>query len=247
MTGELFVAYARPDKPDPTVALRTPKDRRRWMDHHTAHWAYRCLPLRMANQLGVELALREDVVAHWDGHSYHPESVTVLRGERAASARFPGAVLTFDVPFVVVTPPEMNLLVLPPMNSFTDGAQAMTGLIETDWLNFTFTVNYKFTRPGEVRFASGTAIATLLPYPRAELVGGGSWSAHPLVEAPDDVQLQYKRYAQQRRAANARQAAGATPAEVLMLSYYRGENMNGDKVAGHMKSLARCPHQFPPE
>ena len=33
-----------------------------------------------------------------------------------------------------------------------DGAVALDGLVETDWLPFPFTMNWKFTRPGVIRF-----------------------------------------------------------------------------------------------
>ena len=38
-----------------------------------------------------------------------------------------------------------------------DGLQALSGLVETDWLPFPFTMNWMFTRPGKVRFDKGEA------------------------------------------------------------------------------------------
>ena len=40
-------------------------------------------------------------------------------------------------------------------NHVKDGIQPLTGLVETDWLPFPFTMNWIFPRPGKVRFEKG--------------------------------------------------------------------------------------------
>ena len=39
----------------------------------------------------------------------------------------------------------------------------MSGLIETDWLPFPFTMNWIFTRPGRIKFEKGEPFCFLLP------------------------------------------------------------------------------------
>jgi hypothetical protein len=40
-------------------------------------------------------------------------------------------------------------------NHVKDGIQPLSGLVETDWLPFPFTMNWLFTRAGRVRFEKG--------------------------------------------------------------------------------------------
>jgi hypothetical protein len=47
-----------------------------------------------------------------------------------------------------------------------DPLHPLEGMIETDWLPFTFTFNYKFTRPGEVIFKKGQPLFSFLPVKR---------------------------------------------------------------------------------
>ena len=56
-------------------------------------------------------------------------------------------ILTFDVAYIFRTPPGYHLLVSGPINTFKDGVAPMTAVVETDWLPYTFTFNYQFTRP----------------------------------------------------------------------------------------------------
>ncbi len=42
-----------------------------------------------------------------------------------------------------------------PPNHIKDGIQPLTGLVETDWLPFPFTMNWMFTRKGSVRWERG--------------------------------------------------------------------------------------------
>jgi hypothetical protein len=45
----------------------------------------------------------------------------------------------------------------------------LEGLVETDWATSTFTMNWKLTRPGSVRFEAGEVFCMLVPQRRHEL------------------------------------------------------------------------------
>ena len=64
-----------------------------------------------------------------------------------AVSNFMNGILTFDVAYIFRTPPGYHLLVSGPINTFKDGVAPMTAVVETDWLPYTFTFNYQFTRP----------------------------------------------------------------------------------------------------
>ena len=161
---------------------------REWMDATDQRFAYRCLPLAIANQAGWLIHSPATVTAWWDGgtsraslqldfglRSETPWSFSIdsssLSGGGAADARisshFGYGVLTFSIPFLFRTPPGINLWVKGPANYFKDGAAPLEGIVEADWLPATFTMNWKITRPNHgVRFERGEPICMLVPMPR---------------------------------------------------------------------------------
>jgi hypothetical protein len=149
---------------------------RAWMDATTDRFANRCLPLRMANQAGWFVLNDRPFEAVWDGGAGKESvRVTYLRAARPgeadlAAGHFGHGVLTFHVPYLIRTPPGYNLLARGPANAPKDGIFALEGLVEADWLVGSFTMNWRFTRPGHrVRFEEGEPICMILPQKRGEL------------------------------------------------------------------------------
>ena len=71
------------------------------------------------------------------------------------------------MPFLFRTPPGINLWVKGPANWIKDGVQPLEGVVETDWLASTFTMNWKITRVCEwVRFEKDEPFCMLVPVPR---------------------------------------------------------------------------------
>ena len=61
----------------------------------------------------------------------------------------------------------MNMWVTGPVNSFKDGIQPMSALLETDWMPYTFTMNWQVTRKRKwIRFEKGEPVAQVFPVPR---------------------------------------------------------------------------------
>ena len=51
-----------------------------------------------------------------------------------------------------------------PINRPKDGIAALSGIIETDWSPYSFTMNWMFTRPGTpVRFEKGEPYCHIFP------------------------------------------------------------------------------------
>jgi hypothetical protein len=111
-------------------------------------FAYRCLPLDIANTHGWELLCPARFSVTWSGE---PDQHAIqLEGEGAAiaSSHFGDGILTFHVGHLFRTEPEFNLWISGPVNAPKDGISALTGIVETDWSPFTFTMNWAFTRAG---------------------------------------------------------------------------------------------------
>jgi hypothetical protein len=150
---------------------------RGWMDRFESRHPYRCLPLSMANTTGWELLTPMDCTFEWNGGPLK-EDIT-LASDRPhpdfhhfAQSHFAGGVITFHPGYLFRTPPGWAVWTSGAPNHIKDGIQALTGLIETDWLPFPFTMNWIFTRPGRVTFKKGEPFCfiTLIEHNRLEAV-----------------------------------------------------------------------------
>src|SRR5579884_101588 len=166
-----LIAYRLTPWP-PMRLVRAPRARD-WMDATRDHFAYRCLPLLIANQAGWMVLNSHSIRVTWTG-GWDPSCVRVesLANEDRvpASGHFGHGVLTFNLPFLFRTPAGYNLHVRGPANWPKDGIVPLEGLVETDWSVATFTMNWKLTRPDvEVVFEQDEPICMVLPQPRGLL------------------------------------------------------------------------------
>ncbi len=162
-----FYAY-RINNP-PNMGLVKAPIERDWMDATSQRFAYRCLPLNIANQNGWFLTCPCTFELYWYGGN--DKSDIQLRYldhiDPSVTTHFGFGVLTFSLPYLFRTPPGVNLWVKGPSNMPKDGIQALEGVIETDWAFSTFTMNWKVTRPGEwIRFSAGEPVCMVVPVPR---------------------------------------------------------------------------------
>jgi hypothetical protein len=143
---------------------------REWMDGTRERFAYRCLPLLMANQSGWWVLNSHPIRVYWTG-GWDPSCLRIqsLDGTMPVpcSSHFGEGVLTFNLPYLFRTPPGINLHVRGPVNQPKDAIQALEGVVETDWTITTFTMNWKFTRANvPVEFARDEPICMVTPTPR---------------------------------------------------------------------------------
>lgn len=165
--------------------------KREWMNETEEAFAYRCLPLTMANQHGWELRSPVGFEAVWDG-GIDRSALTIKRDGPGATVdtHFGSGVLTFNVSAIFRTPPGYNLWISGPANTFKDGIQCMSAMIETDWMPYTFSVNWKFTRPDHpIRFEADEPFCQIFPVERG-LVERLDPQERMLSEAPD-IQRQF--------------------------------------------------------
>lgn len=66
-----------------------------------------------------------------------------------AISHFGVGVLTFHVNAVITTPPGVAIYATGPANNPKHGISPLSGIIETDWLPFTFTMNWRMTVKNE--------------------------------------------------------------------------------------------------
>jgi hypothetical protein len=154
------------------IDIRPAPLERDWMDGTPVRFAYRCLPLNIANAYGWELLCPSGFRAVWSGGE-KAGSITIVadNGTSApAISHFGSGILTFPIACLFRTDPEFDLMAQGPINRPKDGIAALSGLIETDWLPFTFTMNWRFTRPAiPVRFEKGEPYCHIFPVRRSDL------------------------------------------------------------------------------
>lgn len=151
---------------DDAADLQTARKTRAWMDATHERYAYRCLPLVIANQAGWELLNPAGFTVTWNGGPRQQDMVVTFDEQPKypfASSHFGYGMLTFHSGYLMKTSEGVSLWVMGSPNEFKDGIQACVGLVETAWLPFPFTMNWKMTRPGRVRFEKGEPFAFMTP------------------------------------------------------------------------------------
>jgi hypothetical protein len=158
--------------------------RRGWMDAQP--YAYQCPPLTVANQWGWQILCPTDLRAAWDG-SPEPSGVEVTveaRFRPAIKSQFGAGIVTFGPPWLFRTSPGWDLYAKGPSNHFKANCSPLEGIVETWWLPYTFTLNWKILTPGVVDFARGEPLGLLIPVPHATFRGATAIEA-PLHSDPE--------------------------------------------------------------
>jgi len=233
--------------------IRPASPRRDWMDATPESFAYRCLPLNIANAHGWEVLSSCAFEASWSGGT-GTDAVTIrLPGDAdpitAPVSVFGQGVLTFHIAGLFRTPPGWNLWVGGSPNQAKDGIAPLGGVVETDWSPFTFTMNWRFTRPHNwVRFEAGEAVCFLFPVRRDALERFTTRFA-PMSEQPA-LAAQFDAWSRARDAFHAkmRQNPPQTPADKWQKHYYRGVDPDEQAhIADHRTKLRVAPFAWNPQ
>ncbi len=215
--------------------------RREWMDKTLDRFAYRCLPLTMANSTGWELLCPYTVELEWNGGP-EKEDLRVTPLDRSstqtefASSHFKTGIATFHPGYLFKTPPGWGVWCMGPPNLPKDGVYPLSGLIETDWLPFSFTMNWQMTRPGKVRFEKGEpfCFVTLIEHGRLDAV-------QPIIRNLSSnkiLERDYNQWVQRRNEFNFRldnHDEGAIR-QGWQRHYMKGDKSDGTKGDGDHKS-----------
>lgn len=165
--ADFFAYEIHPNAGMPIVTSPIERD---WMEQTQDRFAYRCLPLVVANQAGWLIPSPTNFSVRWNGGKKPTDlRITFPKGQRddRVLTHFGSGVLTFSIPYLFRTPAGVNLWVKGPSNWIKDGIQALEGVVESDWSPATFTMNWRLTRPDHsVRFDRGEPICMLVPVPR---------------------------------------------------------------------------------
>lgn len=239
---ELDPVFKMPLVPAPTD--------REWMDLSHQRFAYRCLPLVIANQAGWILRCPVDFSARWNGGLTAADvKLRLPRGYPAHHVRshFGQGVVTFSLPYLFRTPPGINLWVKGPANLIKDGIQPLEGIVETDWNETTFTMNWKLTRRNHtVRFVEGEPICMIVPLPR-DLAESLDPVRQP-VSANPKLERAFQKWCESRNSFN--QGLAEQKSDIVERGWQRdymlGLNSTGQAFAEHQTKLSLRPFRCEP-
>jgi hypothetical protein len=149
-------------------------------ESHEREWFtanfYRCLPLSIGNMQGFAFSVPFTFTVVWDGND--GEDAIKIFAENDSDApydmnhvhlksEFGHGIFTAHFPVVLKTPPGVNLMTIAAPNFPLPGISPMTGVIETDNLKFTFTLNFKIDLINSpITVKKNYPIMGILPIPR---------------------------------------------------------------------------------
>ena len=227
--------------------IRPAEATRPWMDATPESFAYRCLPLNIANAHGWEVLCPCDAEAYWTGRPGTGDVIVRSASGTAAHdapvSLFGQGTITFHIQALFRTPPGWDLWISGSPNHPKEGLMPLSGVVETDWSPYTFTMNWRFTRRGHwVRFKRGEPICFIFPVQRGAL----ERMEPKFVALGDNPELaaDFHAWSQSR---NQFQADVATdphrpPADKWQKRYYRGVSMRNERPApGHRARLRLKP------
>lgn len=221
---------------------------RAWMDKVQGRHPYRCLPLNIANTSGWEILSPASFSVRWKGGdhksdlSFDSEDKTFPLADFVQS-HFRYGVVTFNTGWLFRTPPGWALWVLGPPNAPKKGIWPLNGLVETDWLPYPFTMNWKMTQPGRVRFERGEPFCFVVPFHHE-----GVDEVRPVAKSLDEnhaLRAEYEAWKRSRGEFNAKIEAADPVAmkEAWQRYYMTGASPGGAAEPSHhvVKRRMRSP------
>jgi hypothetical protein len=216
---------------------------RAWMDEFTDRHIYRCLPIAIANSFGWDLLCPAPIEIDWNGGPTAEDiSIRALKPlpsgaplEHFCKSHFTRGVVTFHTDYIFRTDPGWGLMVSGPFNAAKENLAPLTGIVETDWLPYTFTMNWKLLRPGRASFEESEPFCSIVPVqvrpildcqPRIKWLGDNV-----------DLQQEYEQFKSSRDEFRANRKAGDQP---WQKHYFVGRFPDGRKTEEHLHRLRLC-------
>ena len=143
--------------------------------------------------MGWELLNPVESEFTWNGGDLNQAINIRHRGQSAfaGGSHFGSGIVTWYLPFLFRTSPDLGLIVTGPANHERNDAVPLDAYVRTDWLPFPFTMNWRLTcKHAPTTFEAGEPICRILPYPIA-LLEETRLEIHNLADDPgflDEVQ-----------------------------------------------------------
>ena len=214
------------------------------MDATPESFAYRCLPLNIANAHGWEILSPCSFDAVWDGGA-GTDAVTIRLGPDADTVHAPVSLfgqgtITFHVEAILRTPPGWNLWIGGSPNRAKDAIAPLGAVVETDWSPFTFTMNWRFTRADHwVHFDALEPFCFFFPVERGAVEA--FTPAFAALGADPATEMRFKEWSAARDAFHLKMQRDppGTPAARWQKHYYQGVDVRGEALIGDHQAKVR--------
>ncbi len=210
---------------------------RRWMDQTANRFAYRCLPLNIANSYGWQVLCPSGFSVRMVDAGDRPRLEFDYDDPDAppAISHFGHGILTFHVNAVFETDPGHALYLTGPVNRPKQGLMPLSGIVETDWLPFTFTMNWRMLfKQAWIRFEKDEPFCMFFPVRLAEIEQTRIEMAD-LADTPE-LAARVAEFSKSRSAFIADQKDDPEGGKRWQKHYFRGESPQGGAQA-HVTSL----------
>ncbi len=222
-------------------------NKREWFSRH----AYFCLPLVMGNQHGFAMKSMFHATLLWNGGPDMTDTTVTIHNSadqerfgclQSISSHFGLGIVTVQTAFSLRTPPNISLMTIQPPNSFIDGLQNMTGVVEADNLRRDFTFNLKLTRPNHpVEIRPGDLLSAFLPYPRTFIDNFDLVDAYRIF-SDDDIQEEQQAG---RDMGHERETRDKANRDGVGRRYFNGEDVYGTPFPNIHQKLLRKNTESP--
>jgi len=214
------------------LEIQVPSKKREWMDKTHNAFAYRCLPLTVANGFGWTVINPYKFLVVWNGGKEIKDVIVHHTNQNSKSivqSHFGSSILTFNLGFLINTDLKHNLYVKGPANNPKRGISPLEGIIETDWLPFTFTMNWKITEENyPITFEEGEPICTFFPFERHYME---QWE--PEIKNIKDNPSLNKKYEEWFTSRNIYNSTLSTNGNKGQRDYLHGQTKDGEKFHDH--------------
>ena len=148
---------------------------------------------------------------------------------------FGNGIVSINFPFIIKTPPGVNIISTNPPNYLIHNATVLTGVVETDNLRNSFFFNIKIEKPGiSVKIKKGDPIIGILPIPRYYVDSFEIKNAYDVLDQnfiDDEIKSQTDAYN------NKLYNKEFNPNNRLDRKYFNGTDFYGNKFPDHQKII----------
>jgi len=206
-------------------------------DWFTPHF-YKCLPLSIGNMQGFAFSVPFDFTVIWNGGNniediqlfdFNLYDLDTEMNNVYIASEFGHGIFTIHFPLILKTPPGVNLMTIAPPNFPVPGISPMTGVVETDNLRFTFTLNFKIDLINvPIRILKDYPLMGILPIPRHFCDSFEMVNAYDIL---DKNEIEEERIiVRDHSIARDKQNATKSSSDGL---YYKGVDIKGNKFKQH--------------
>lgn len=198
--------------------------KREWMDQYNNNFAYRCLPLKIANESGwlIRSPIDFSLIYRSDGDPKQSVDIEISDNDKIYRqyiiSHFGRGVVTITLPYLFHTPDPWCLWVRGYPNYYKDHISYLEGIVETYWSHSTFTYNFRVcSKDVEVKFSKGDPLCffTLTNLTKLNF----STIEHKSISINAKLQKDFSEWSQSRSYFNANQAS----AESWQKDYFLGK------------------------